>query len=64
MCRLRRLPWDLPAGTHLLVALLAGLLGGAVWGGIAGLLKAKTGAHEVITTIMLNYLATSVRSSR
>lgn len=52
--------WDLPPGLHLLVALLAGLLGGAIWGGIAGLLKARTGAHEVITTIMLNYLATSV----
>jgi ABC-type uncharacterized transport system permease subunit len=49
--------WDLPAGLHLLAALLAGLLGGAVWGGIPGLLKARTGAHEVITTIMLNYVA-------
>jgi general nucleoside transport system permease protein len=52
--------WDLPVGLHLIVALLAGLLGGAVWGGIAGVLKARSGAHEVITTIMLNYLATSV----
>ena len=33
------------------------MLGGAVWGGIAGFLKARTGAHEVITTIMLNYIA-------
>ena len=30
---------------------------GRVWGGIAGFLKAKTGANEVITTIMLNYVA-------
>ena len=30
---------------------------GALWGGIAGLLKARTGAHEVIVTIMLNYVA-------
>ena len=52
--------WDLPTGLHLLVALVLGILGGAVWGGIAGLLKAKTGAHEVITTIMLNYVATSL----
>jgi general nucleoside transport system permease protein len=52
--------WDLPAGLHLLVALVMGVLGGAIWGGIAGLLKAKTGAHEVITTIMLNYVATSL----
>ena len=52
--------WDLPPGLHLLVALVAGLLGGAVWGGITGFLKARTGAHEVITTIMFNYLAASV----
>ena len=51
--------WDLPPGVHLVAAILAGMLGGAIWGGIAGLLKARTGAHEVITTIMLNYLATS-----
>ncbi|HZN71575.1 MAG TPA: ABC transporter permease [Micromonosporaceae bacterium] len=47
----------LPYGLHLLVALLAGALGGAFWGSIAGGLKARTGAHEVITTIMLNYIA-------
>ncbi|WP_150306971.1 ABC transporter permease [Planctomonas psychrotolerans] len=49
--------WDLPFGVHMIVALLAGLVGGAVWGGIVGLLKARTGAHEVIVTIMLNYVA-------
>ena len=42
---------------HLLVAMVAGLVGGAIWGGIAGWLKARTGAHEVISTIMLNYIA-------
>jgi general nucleoside transport system permease protein len=47
----------LPPVIHLLVALLAGLLGGAVWGFIPGFLKARAGAHEVITTIMLNYMA-------
>jgi simple sugar transport system permease protein len=52
--------WSLPPGLHLLVALVAGVLAGALWGGLAGLLKAKTGAHEVITTIMLNYVATSL----
>jgi simple sugar transport system permease protein len=52
--------WNLPPGIHLLAALIAGLVGGAIWGGIAGLLKARTGAHEVITTIMMNYLAASV----
>ena len=49
--------WHLPVVLHLLVAVLAGILGGALWGGIAGWLKARTGAHEVITTIMLNYIA-------
>lgn len=49
--------WHLPAGIHLIAAILAGILGGALWGGIAGFLKARTGAHEVITTIMLNYVA-------
>jgi simple sugar transport system permease protein len=49
--------WDLPVVVHVLVALAAGTLGGALWGGIAGWLKARTGAHEVITTIMLNYIA-------
>ncbi|MGV1033903.1 MAG: ABC transporter permease [Microbacteriaceae bacterium] len=49
--------FDLPFGLHLLVALIAGMLGGALWAGIAGLLKARTGAHEVIVTIMLNYIA-------
>jgi simple sugar transport system permease protein len=48
---------DLPPVVHLLAALLAGIAGGAVWGGLTGWLKARTGAHEVITTIMLNYVA-------
>jgi ABC-type uncharacterized transport system permease subunit len=47
----------LPAGLHLLLVLLAGIAGGAVWGGLVGLLKARTGAHEVIVTIMFNYIA-------
>src|SRR5215216_6290260 len=49
--------WHLPPGIHLLLAVLGGLLGGAIWGGIVGWLKAKTGAHEVIVTIMMNYIA-------
>jgi len=49
--------FGLPVVLNLVVALLAGLLGGAFWGFIAGFLKARTGAHEVITTIMLNYIA-------
>lgn len=49
--------WHLPAGIHLLAVMAAGALGGALWGGIVGLIKARTGAHEVILTIMLNYVA-------
>jgi simple sugar transport system permease protein len=49
--------WHLPVGLHLLVALVAALVGGAVWGGVVGWLRARTGAHEVIVTIMLNYVA-------
>jgi simple sugar transport system permease protein len=44
----------------LVVVILAGFLGGALWGFIPGILKAKTGAHEVITTIMLNFVAVSL----
>ncbi|MGM7699503.1 ABC transporter permease [Microbacterium sp. A84] len=47
------LPWPL----HMLVAIIAGVIAGALWAGIAGLLKARTGAHEVIVTIMLNHIA-------
>lgn len=49
--------WPLPFGIHLIVAVTFGILAGAIWGGIVGLLKARTGAHEVIVTIMLNYIA-------
>jgi general nucleoside transport system permease protein len=49
--------WHLPIVLHVIVAVVAGVLGGALWAGIAGWLKARTGAHEVITTIMLNYVA-------
>lgn len=42
---------------HVLLALLAGVVSAALWGGVVGLLKAKTGAHEVIVTIMMNYIA-------
>ncbi|MCW2635126.1 MAG: Nucleoside transporter, permease protein 1 [Blastococcus sp.] len=52
----------LPAVLAVPVVLLAGTLGGLVWGGIPGVLKAKTGAHEVITTIMLNSIAAAFAS--
>jgi simple sugar transport system permease protein len=47
----------LPAIIHIPLALAAGVVGGALWAALAGFLKARTGAHEVITTIMLNYVA-------
>lgn len=47
------LPWII----HAPLALLAGALAGAVWGFIPGWLKAKTGGHEVINTMMMNYVA-------
>ena len=52
----------LPGPLHVIVAMLAATLAGAAWGGIAGFLKAATGAHEVITTIMLNWIALWVGS--
>lgn len=48
---------SLPAIVLIPLVLVAGMLGGALWAGIAGVLKALTGAHEVVTTIMLNYIA-------
>lgn len=48
---------ELPWGLHAVVALVVGVIFAAALGGLVGLLKAKTGAHEVIVTIMLNYVA-------
>lgn len=48
---------DLPLLIHLPLAVAAGFVGGAVYGFVPGILKARTGAHEVITTIMLNYVS-------
>jgi general nucleoside transport system permease protein len=42
---------------HVALGILVGIVFGALWGGIAGLLRATVGAHEVITTIMLNWIA-------
>jgi simple sugar transport system permease protein len=47
----------LPGFIHLPLAVLAGFIGGGLWGLLAGWLKVKFGASEVITTIMLNYIA-------
>jgi ABC-type uncharacterized transport system permease subunit len=46
-----------PRPLHILIAIVASIVAGAIWGGIAGILKATVGAHEVITTIMLNWIA-------
>ena len=47
----------LPVALHLPLAIIAAAIAGGIWGAIPGALRAFTGAHEVITTIMLNYLA-------
>ncbi|WP_208321847.1 ABC transporter permease [Curtobacterium sp. PhB25] len=49
--------FDGPAAIHIPLTIVAGIVGGAVWGGIVGVLKARTGANEVVVTIMLNYVA-------
>jgi general nucleoside transport system permease protein len=48
---------NLPFLPHVLVTLTAGAIGGMIWGAIPGFLKARFGAHEVINTIMMNYIA-------
>jgi general nucleoside transport system permease protein len=48
---------SLPGIAHVPFAVVVGLLAGGLWGYVVGVLKAKTGAHEVIVTIMLNYIA-------
>ncbi|WP_079529904.1 ABC transporter permease [Halobacillus hunanensis] len=49
--------FELPAIIHLPLAIFAAALAGAFWGFIPGILKAKLGVHEVIVTIMMNYIA-------
>jgi ABC-type uncharacterized transport system permease subunit len=51
------LGFDLPIIIHLPLAILAGMIMGGIWAGIVGALKAYTGGHEVINTIMMNYIA-------
>ena len=48
---------DWPAPVLIPMVLVGGMVAGALWAGIAGVLKATIGAHEVVTTIMLNYIA-------
>jgi general nucleoside transport system permease protein len=53
---------SLPVAIHMPLILLAGIVGGALWGGLAGWLKAARGVHEVLSTIMLNYVAVNIAS--
>ena len=48
---------ELPIVLHMLAAIIVAILGAALWGALVGFLKAQTGAHEVILTIMLNYVS-------
>jgi simple sugar transport system permease protein len=49
--------YSMPPFLHMLVCVLAAIVAAGAWSGLAGFLKARTGAHEVIVTIMLNYIA-------
>ncbi|MGE4272157.1 MAG: ABC transporter permease [Desulfitobacterium sp.] len=48
--------WELPAGVHWVACVLAGMVGGLLWGLIPGIFKAILNVHEVITSIMFNYI--------
>jgi simple sugar transport system permease protein len=48
---------DLPGASHWILAMIAAAIGGGIWGAFAGFLKVARGAHEVVVTIMLNYIA-------
>ena len=53
---------DSPPVFAITLAVLGGITAGVIWGGIVGVLKATSGAHEVVTTIMMNYIALAVLS--
>jgi simple sugar transport system permease protein len=52
--------WNLPAGIHVIVAIIGGILGGMLWGVIVGILKAYRNVNEVVTSIMMNYIAANL----
>jgi general nucleoside transport system permease protein len=56
------LGFELPVYIHLPLAILVGMLTGGIWASIVGALKAYTGGHEVINTIMMNYIALNTTS--
>ena len=49
--------WTLPGALHWIVALILGMLAGALWGLVPGLLKALSNVNEVVASIMMNYVA-------
>jgi simple sugar transport system permease protein len=51
---------EAPIGLHLILAIAAAVIASSLWGGLVGYLKARTGAHEVILTIMFNYVAIAI----
>lgn len=53
---------SIPPFLHIILTVGAGVLAGGIWAAIPGYLKAKTGAHEVINTIMMNYVALNITS--
>ena len=53
---------EAPPGLHLVLAIAAAVIASSLWGGLVGFLKARTGAHEVILTIMFNYVAIAIFS--
>ncbi|MDK2951402.1 MAG: ral nucleoside transport system permease protein [Kosmotogales bacterium] len=53
---------SVPSVIAIPICIISGMIGGALWASIAGFLKAFTGAHEVITTIMLNWIAVNLSS--
>ncbi|SFD88727.1 nucleoside ABC transporter membrane protein [Bacillus sp. OV194] len=55
--------FDLPKIIHLPLSVIAGALAGAIWGVLPGILKARFKVHEVITTIMMNYIALYVTNA-
>jgi ABC-type uncharacterized transport system permease subunit len=56
------LGFNLPVYIHLPLAIFVGMMMGGIWAGIVGVLKAYTGGHEVINTIMMNYIALNTTS--
>ncbi len=56
------LGFEPPAYIHMLLAIFVGMVMGGIWAGIVGALKAYTGGHEVINTIMMNYIALNTTS--